>query len=408
MEFESGPDRSTRQPTPAELDAATAALRDAFAAGRLTLEEFHDRVSQVLAADNLRDLDQATTGVVNRPLIGGGRAVSSVVAFLGNQSRAGRWRLSDRLRIFAVLGDVHLDLGSAVCAEETVEIGAWSLLGEINLVVPDGVEAELSGFDLFGSRELRLASTRPVPGTPRIRVRARAAFGAVSVRSPGGGAGAADGYHARGGLGRRRLIFAAVACTVLLTYLLWPKGHGSAEPAAARPVATPSAAPSHAAPDVVGKRLSDAQADFAAAGFDRIKAVDASSDGRIVLNPQNWIVKEQSPAAGIQAPMTSKVTLKVTKPSDKADQNGDRAVKGLLPNVVCMDLATAEERLRAAGFTHMRSQDGTSQDRLQILGLNWVVTGESPAGGHRYPADTQVVLTTVKYGEPTGASGCPN
>jgi hypothetical protein len=412
MEIESRSGQSTRKPGAAERDAATAALRDAFVGGHLTLDEFRDRVGAVLAAENIDELERATAGMSTPPVAGSARAVSSVVAFLGHQSRAGRWRLPGRLRVFGVLGDVHLDLGSAVCTEETVDISAWALLGEIDLRVPEGVEVELAGFDLFGSRRLQLAQARPLPGTPHIRIRTRAAFGDVSVRSTGAETDATDRYRARGGSGRRRLIFAAIVFVLLLTYLLWPNGDGGKEPASARAVTTPSAAPSRTspdmltAPDVVGKRLSDAQETLETAGFAKVDANDASSEKRIVLNPQNWVVTAQSPAAGVHAPMDSKATVKVIKPSDQAERGGDPAARGVLPDVVCMDLRAAEDRLQQAGFANVRSTDGSGQARIQIIDRNWVVTAQSPAAGRRPPAGTRVILTSVKYGEPTGSSGC--
>jgi hypothetical protein len=413
MELGYRPDQSTRRPRTAERDAATEALRDAFAAGRLTLEEFRDRVGAVLAAESLREVEQATDGVLTRPLVGDAQPVSTVVAVLGSRARTGPWRLPDRLRVFGVLGDVHLDLGSAAYAEEIVEISAWSLLGELDLEVPDGVEVELDGFQLFGTRRLRLAPVHPVPGTPRIRVRARAAFSDILVRSPGGETGLADRFRPRGGAGRRRLIFAAMVFLLVLAYLIWPKGGGDAAPVGAPIVAaTPTSAPPPppvappAAPDVVGRRLADARAALADAGFAKVKAVDASGYKRLVLNPQNWIVTAQSPAAGAPAPPSGTATLKVVKPSDHAAGGGRPVARGVLPRVVCMDLQAAEERLRQAGFTNVRSTDGSGQGRIQIIDRNWVVIAESPAAGHRRSAGTRVVLTAVKYGEPTGSSGC--
>jgi hypothetical protein len=422
MEFESRHGQSARKPSAAERDAAAAALRDAFVGGHLTLEEFRDRVGTVLAAENVDELEQATAGISRGPVAGSVRTVSTMVAFLGHQSRAGRWRLPGRLRVFGILGDVHLDLGSAVCTEETVDISAWALLGEIELQVPEGVEVELAGFDLFGRRRLQLARARPLPGAPHIRIRTRAAFGDVSVRSTGGETAVADGYRARGGSGRRRLIFAAIVFVLLVTFLLWPNGDGGKEPATARGVATPSAASSRTSPDtltapnVVGKRLADAQETLQAAGFAKVDANDASSAGRIVLNPQNWVVTAQSPLPGVHAPMDSTATLKVIKPSgnaaDQADQaeqagnGGGPVARGVLPDVVCMDLQAAEDRLQQAGFANVRSTDGSGQARMQIIDRNWVVTAQSPPAGRRPPAGTRVVLTSVKHGEPTGSSGC--
>jgi hypothetical protein len=411
MEMDSRPGQAPRRPSAAERDAATTALRDAFVGGNLTLDEFRDLVGAVLAAESIDEVEQATAGMSSLPVAGSARVVSTVVAFLGHQSRAGRWRLPGRLRVFGILGDVYLDLGSAVCTQETVDISAWALLGEIDLHVPEGVEVELAGFDLFGSRRLQLAQARPLPGAPHIRIRTRAAFGDVSVRSTGGETGVADRYRVRGGSGRRRLIFAAIVSVLLLTYVLWPNGDGDKEPAAARTVATSSAAPSRTspetltAPDVVGERLADAEETLEAAGFAKVDANDASSDRR-VLNPQNWVVTAQSPAAGAHAPMDSTAMVKVIKPSDQAGADGGAIARGVLPDVVCLDLQVAEDRLQRAGFTNVHSTDGSGQARIQIIDRNWVVTAQSPAAGHRRPAGTRVVLTSVKDGEPTGSSGC--
>ncbi|MFD2763801.1 DUF1707 SHOCT-like domain-containing protein [Micromonospora eburnea] len=187
MEIEPRRDQPGRKPSEVEQEAAAAALREAVGDGRLTLEEFSDRIGAVWAAERTDELEQATAGVVGPQPVGSTHTVSTVVAFLGDQRRAGRWRLPARLRTFSVLGDVHLDLGTAVCAEDVVEINAWNLMGDINITVPDGVDVELAGFDLLGDRELRLAPVPPLPGTPRIRVRVYALLGDVHVRSTSAG-----------------------------------------------------------------------------------------------------------------------------------------------------------------------------------------------------------------------------
>jgi hypothetical protein len=412
MEIAPQPDHFTRKPSQADRDAAVASLREETARERLTIEEFGDRVDAVLAAENIHELRQALAGVESLPAVEGIGTVSTVVAFLGTQRRAGRWRLPDRLRVLGVLGDVHLDLGAAVCAEDVVEINTWSLFGDVALDVPAGVEVELTGFNIFGNRDLAPASARPVPGTPRIRIRARAAFGDVLVRSTGAGGGASDRGGIRGGAARRRMVLAATALILVFAFLIWDRGDGGQQPATAAqpaPSATPAASrDTAAAPNVVGDRLADAQDAFGAAGFTNVEAVDASSEGRIVINPQNWVVRGQTPAGGADASLTSRVTLKVIKPSDAAASDGGQVVRGVVPKVVCMDLQAAQDRLQEAGFTSLRSRDGSGQGRMQIIDRNWVVTAQSPAAGHRSPATTPVVLTSVKYGEPTGAAGCPD
>ena len=171
--------------TDADREAAAERLTDAAGAGRLTLEEFSDRVGVVWGSESRAELERATAGIERPPPVGSTRTVSTVVSIMGDQRRSGRWRLPARVRGWCLMGDIHLDLRSVVCAEPEVEITTWTLMGDLHVVVPDGVEVELRGFDLLGDRELRLAPVPRVAGTPLIRVRAYTLMGDVTVRSSG-------------------------------------------------------------------------------------------------------------------------------------------------------------------------------------------------------------------------------
>lgn len=181
--------------TDAEREAAAERLADAAGAGRLTLREFSDRVGQVWAAEDRAEVVRATAGIELPPPVGSTRTVSTVVCVLGDQRRTGRWRLPAKVRGWALLGDIHLDLREVVCAESTVEIRVWTLLGDLELVVPDGVEVELTGFDLMGDRDLRLAPVPRVPGTPLVHVTAYTVMGDVKIRSSGAEEPARRGWH---------------------------------------------------------------------------------------------------------------------------------------------------------------------------------------------------------------------
>ena len=182
MEIEPRPERP---PTEAEREAAAERLTDAAGDGRLMLEEFSDRVGAVWGAETTEQLAHAIEGVAAAPLVGTTRTVSTVVSVMGDQTRAGRWRLPARVRAWCLMGDVHLDLRSVVCSEEEVVIRAWTLMGDLEVVVPDGVEVELRGFDLLGDRELRLAPVPRRAGTPLVRVQAYTMMGDVTIRSAG-------------------------------------------------------------------------------------------------------------------------------------------------------------------------------------------------------------------------------
>ena len=117
----------------------------------------------------------------------------------------------------------------------------------------------------------------------------------------------------------------------------------------------------------------------------------------------NWIVTEQSVPAGQRIKVTATVTLKVKKPSDG---EGTQTAIGVVPDVVCMDLQAAQDSLQAAGFFNLGSEDGSGEGRMQILDRDWVVVAQSVDAGSTPSPLKRIVLDSVKYGEPTGASGC--
>jgi hypothetical protein len=162
-------------------------LQHAAGDGRLPLNEFSERVGAALSAETRHQLDAATAGLRAAPPVGSTRTVSSVFAFFGHRRQTGRWRLPSALRARALFGDLHLDLREVTVHDEVVDISAATLFGNLTVDVPEGVEVELTGFDVLGDRELRLAPVPRRPGTPLIRVRAHGLLGDVYVRTPAEG-----------------------------------------------------------------------------------------------------------------------------------------------------------------------------------------------------------------------------
>ena len=179
--------REPRPPTPVsetEREATVEALQHAAAQGRLGLDDLSDRVGAALTAENADQLHAVTAGIGAAPQVGTVDSVSSVVAVLGDRRQVGRWRLPRALRAHGVLGDVHLDLRDVVVSDDVVDIRAVTFLGNLTVDVPEGVEVELTGFDVLGDRELRLASVPRATGTPLIRIRAHGILGDVDIRTP--------------------------------------------------------------------------------------------------------------------------------------------------------------------------------------------------------------------------------
>jgi len=170
-----------------DREAVVDALQRAAGDGRLPLSEFSGRVGTALTAETRDQLEAATAGLEVAPPVGSVRTVSSVLAVFGNRRQIGRWRLPGTLRARALLGDIYIDLREVIVSDEVVEISAITLLGNLCVDVPEGVEVELTGFDVLGDRELRLAPVARRAGTPLIRVRAYGLLGDVHVRTPSEG-----------------------------------------------------------------------------------------------------------------------------------------------------------------------------------------------------------------------------
>ncbi|WP_239143241.1 DUF1707 SHOCT-like domain-containing protein [Actinoplanes philippinensis] len=165
-------------------------LQQACGDGRITLEEFSVRVGAVWAASTDVELARVTEGLAPTPVVGSARTVEKVVTVLSQRKRRGRWRLrSGRLSTFTLLGGTHLDLREVITGEDEIEIEGTCLFGELKVIVPEGVEVELSGTSALSSEELRLAAVPRLPGTPIVRVRVNAWFSSVEVKSrrPGDG-----------------------------------------------------------------------------------------------------------------------------------------------------------------------------------------------------------------------------
>jgi hypothetical protein len=162
-------------------------LERAVGEGRLTLDEFTDRVGRVWAADDGVAIERLLTDLPT-PVVGATRPGRSVlVGVLGDLRRKGRWSLRRRTTVLLLLGDVDLDLRGAVVeqgpAAEPIVVDTWSLIGDVQLTVPEGVEVEIGGFGLLGDQKVELAPVPRVPGAPVVRLRVWSLLGDVTVRS---------------------------------------------------------------------------------------------------------------------------------------------------------------------------------------------------------------------------------
>ena len=56
------------------------------------------------------------------------------------------------------------------------------MCGAVDVVVPHGVVLDMSGYALFGAQKADAGGERPPAGAPVVHLRARTAFGGLTVR----------------------------------------------------------------------------------------------------------------------------------------------------------------------------------------------------------------------------------
>jgi hypothetical protein len=93
----------------------------------------------------------------------------------GSEHR-GRWHPAPVTNALAFMGGVHLDLRSAEIQGSELEINAVAFMGGIEVIVPEGIQVEMTGIAIFGGKDCRVPDVRPVPGSPLVRVRVFASW----------------------------------------------------------------------------------------------------------------------------------------------------------------------------------------------------------------------------------------
>jgi hypothetical protein len=171
-------------PSEHERERAAELLQRACGEGRLTLEEFGVRVGAVWAAETSDDLVRATAGLAHTPVVGSAQTVDSILTIFSENKRRGRWRLrGGRVWVRTVFGTTLLDLRAVLTDQSVIEIAGFCMFGELKVIVPEGVEVDLSGATVFATRKLHLAPVPRVPGTPEIRVEVAGWFSSIEVVS---------------------------------------------------------------------------------------------------------------------------------------------------------------------------------------------------------------------------------
>jgi len=191
----SGPaDRGRMRVSDADREQAADVLREAAGQGRISMDELDERLELAYAAKTYADLTTVThdlpqagtalsqTGVA--PVAGriGGTPRNKVsIAIMSGARRMGSWVLPRRYVAVAVMGGIELDLREARFSEPEVTLHAYTLMGGIQITVPEDIEVDVSGVAFMGGFDHN-ASGDGAPGAPRVKIIGFAMMGGVEVR----------------------------------------------------------------------------------------------------------------------------------------------------------------------------------------------------------------------------------
>lgn len=167
-----GDDASLRA-SDADREQAIADLREHLLEGRLTLEEFSQRVGEALQARSAGDLARAQENLPQAPSPAAGphrRPVRLAAALFGHMVQRGRLRLRKEAVAASVFGDLDLDLRQATIEHGRTTLTVLGAFGNVDIYIPEGVNVEVSGGTVGGHRR-DWGNDAGQPGTPAVHVR---------------------------------------------------------------------------------------------------------------------------------------------------------------------------------------------------------------------------------------------
>jgi hypothetical protein len=216
-------DRRNMRASDADRQRVSDALAQAYADGRLTLQEHTDRMGVAWAAKTVGELEPLTAdlgpvGAMPAPTASGSPVRAPIgdvpplrlVQIFSGARREGDWAVPGQITSLVLFGGSHLDMRQAAFTELNVEIQVACAFGAIDIFVPAGVTVVDETVAIFGGVDMKGMSP-PVPGAPVIHLRGFVLFGGVNVR---GGDYKTLGQRLgfRGGPGNRNQMRPASGC----------------------------------------------------------------------------------------------------------------------------------------------------------------------------------------------------
>ncbi|MFZ1409877.1 MAG: DUF1707 domain-containing protein [Micropruina sp.] len=168
----------------ADRQAVINLLTAARDEGRLSPSDHDQRQQAALYARTFDDLVPLTRDLVaprSAPLTPSPADPDLIVSILGSTHRTGPWEVRRHISALSILGSAKLDLTQAVFLDNVCEVSVFCLLGDVTVIVPDGVSVRNECISILGDTGVKWL-VPPVPGAPTVILKGVAALGDAKVR----------------------------------------------------------------------------------------------------------------------------------------------------------------------------------------------------------------------------------
>lgn len=175
----------------ADRDRVMDVLREAVGDGRLTAEEFEERLEAAMSSRTFGELAELTADLVAGPvpLAQSGAAAAPAADEIrirqrgGSVSRSGQWTVPLRLDLRPSWCDVTLDFTDAVITHDTLRVDMNMRGGTLTLVTRPGVVVDADDLRVrYTDVEIHPGAAPGAPVILRVRLAGRMRYGRIEVQ----------------------------------------------------------------------------------------------------------------------------------------------------------------------------------------------------------------------------------
>ncbi|GIH22884.1 hypothetical protein Aph01nite_11940 [Acrocarpospora phusangensis] len=148
----------------ADRDLVIERLHVAVGDGRLSLEEFEERLNGVLESRTFGEVERFVHDLPGGPMSVTAPERSELRTTASSLKRRGRWVVPRLLLVTAKAGSVKLDFTDAVITQPVVDIELDVFAGSTVLVLPQGATVDIDNVELIAGSSRVSATMSAFPG----------------------------------------------------------------------------------------------------------------------------------------------------------------------------------------------------------------------------------------------------